>query len=329
MNLEDFKKTISEITSEIEKGLSSTEQYAAFKENLEKIRTAAKKNPFIATISEVLINPISKELERAYKKFSDKSPTTYEGFDLVNDPKAMEKIRHYLETLEASHAAMSVEQFTQSLNVLVKVVDDLDHLKPETAKEEDFADDLRRRVIKLKLSSRPQNSPEKSPTTLVFRYHQTPFNITSKNFANEYRAYMEDVAVNAAAKDVKQLLEIGQVLNIIAEDLTQTQAESSDEEKFLNEVQIQTPLLLKIVDRQIALKSSALAQFHKRGETPQKAPESKTPVRKSAVVKKAAPKSSSSKAKKEPKVSAPAAKKVAKKAVKKAVKSAKPKKAAR
>ena len=325
MNLDDLKKTLSELKDEMEKGLSSTEQYTAFKENLDKLRAAAKKNPFIAAISEVIINPISKELDRAYKKFTEKS-TTYDGFDLVNDPKAMDKVRQYLETVEATHASMDPAQLAQSLEPLIKVVEDLDHIHPETTKEEEFADDLRRRVIKLKLSaSRPQSSTTKSPTTLVFRYHQTPFNINSRNFANDYRAYMEDVAINAAAKDVQQLLEIGQVLNIIAEDLTQTQAESPDEEKFLREVDIQTPLLLKIVDRQITLKSSALAQFHKRAE----APVSDESSAKSApkVAKKVAKKSASTvkkgTVKKDTKVSKPVAKKTAaKKAVKKPAKKA-------
>lgn len=335
MNLDDLKKTLSELKDEMEKGLSSTEQYTAFKENLDKLRAAAKKNPFIATISEVIINPISKELDRAYKKFSEKT-ARYDGFDLVNDPKAMDKVRQYLETVEATHASMDPAQLAQSLDPLIKVVEDLDHINPETTKEEEFADDLRRRVIKLKLSAaRPQSATTKSPTTLVFRYHQTPFNITSKNFANDYRAYMEDVAINAAAKDVQQLLEIGQVLNIIAEDLTQTQAESPDEEKFLHEVNIQTPLLLKIVDRQITLKSSALAQFHKRAETPQVIAKADKKQPKSApkVAKKVA-KKSASKAQKTTKASKTVAKKAAvKKAVKKSAKSAekatKPKKVVR
>lgn len=330
MNLDDLKKTLSELKDEMEKGLSSTEQYTAFKENLDKLRASAKKNPFIAAISEVIINPISKELDRAYKKFTEKSPTTYDGFDLVNDPKAMDKVRQYLETVEATHASMDPAQLAQSLEPLIKVVDDLDHIHPETTKEEEFADDLRRRVIQLKLSAAsPQSSATKSPTTLVFRYHQTPFNITHKNFANDYRAYMEDVAINAAAKDVQQLLEIGQVLNIIAEDLTQTQAESSDEEKFLHEVEIQTPLLLKIIDRQITLKSSALAQFHKRAEAhlSDKAPPKPTPKVKKGVKK-------ATKVQQDTKISKPVAKKTAaKKAVKKTAKSvaksAKPKKAVR
>lgn len=273
MNFDELKKTLNEFKKEIENGLNSTEQYTAFKDNLEKLRASAKKNPFFATMSEVIINPLSKELERAYKKFTDSEQSTasYQGFDLLNDPKAMEKIQSYLETLESSYANMDTDKFATALEPLLNVVNDLDRFTPENSKEEDFADDVRRRVIQLKLSASRVHTPPVQPSTaLVFRYHQTPFNIMHKDFAQQYRTYMEDIAVNAAAKNVQQLLEAGQILQIIQEDLKQTQAQSDDEEKLLQEVAIQTPLLLKIVDRQISLKSSAMAHYNSQKESTQK-----------------------------------------------------------
>lgn len=326
MNRDELKSTLNEFKKDIEKGLNSTEQYTAFKDNLEKLRASAKKNPFFATFSEMIINPLSKELDRAYKKFTEReqSSASYEGFDLLNDPKAMEKVQSYLETLESSYINMDEDKFSTALEPLLKVVDDLDNIVPETAKEEDFADDVRRRVIQLKLSaSRIHTSVKPASTALVFRYHQTPFNITDKDFAAQYRAYMEDLAVNAAAKNVQQLLEAGQILQIIQGDLKQTQSESDDEEKLLQEVAIQTPLLLKIVDRQIALKSSAMAQYtaQKEGAQTEKIAEShvqQSNVKKEKSTKKKPMVKSASKT-----VSKPTAAKPAKKATKKVSKVAK------
>lgn len=333
MNFDELKKTLNEFKKEIENGLNSTEQYTAFKENLEKLRATAKKNPFFATLSEVIINPLSKELERAYKKFTDSEQSTasYQGFDLVNDPKAMEKIQSYLQTLESSYANMDAEKFTTALEPLLNVVNDLDRFIPENSKEEDFADDVRRRVIQLKLSaSRVHASPAQPSTALVFRYHQTPFNITHKDFAGQYRAYMEDLAVNAAAKNVQQLLEAGQILQIIEGDLKQTQAESDDEEKLLQEVAIQTPLLLKIVDRQIALKSSAMAQYNAQKDQ-KSSKDVQTPKQTQTSTKKKSPTKSSSKLVSKTSVVKPVKKpvkkttKVAKKAAAKSTATKKPK----
>lgn len=309
MNFDELKKTLNEFKDEIEKGVTSTEQYTAFKENLESLKKAAKKNPFFATLSEVIINPISKELDRAYKKFNEKNVASYEGFDLVKDPKAMEKVRAYLETLESSYASMDAAKFTTALQPLLKVVSDLDNIRAENSTEEKFSEDVRRRVVELKLAAERIHAAPVSPSTaVVFHYHQTPFNINHKDFATQYRAYMEDLAVNAAAKNVQQLLEAGQILQIISADLKQTQAHSDDDEKLLQEVSIQTPLLLKIVDRQIVLKSSALEHYHAHnGQNPPRENKSeKTVGRKSA--------------KNVPVLAKKTTKKAVKKAVKKSVK---------
>lgn len=264
MNFDELKQTLSEFKNEIEKGLTSTEQYTTFKENLEKLRASAKRNPFFATLSEVIIHPISKELDRAYKKFSEKDQVdTYEGFDLLRDPKVVDKVQAYLETLESSYANMDADKFAVALEPLLKVVSDLNNINPENSKEEEFADNVRRRVFELKLAANRAHTPVQAASKSgVFLYHQTPFDITEKGFSALYRTYMEDLAVNAAAKNVQQLLEAGKILQIINDDMKNTKPTSNDDVKFLQEVVIQTPLLLKIVDRQIALKSSALAHYN-------------------------------------------------------------------
>ena len=322
MNLEELSKTLSDFKDEIKKGLSSTEQYNTFKENLDKLRASAKKNPLVAILGDVIINPISKELEQAYKKFTEKTAThkSYDGFDLTNDPKAMEKIRQYLETLEATQSSMDVEAFSRSLEPLLKVVHDLNFVYPENPEEEAFADDVRRRVVLLQVfaveayATETKNQTTKASNT-VFRYKETPFDIMHKEFAAQYRAYMEDVAINAAAKNVNQLLDAGKVLNIISEDLKHTKAQTADEESLLQEVAIQTPLLLKIIDRQITLKSSALEKYHKDRMTSQTP---KSSGAKTNTVKKTSTKTT----KNDSSLAKPVAKKAAKKAVKKVAKKA-------
>ena len=294
MNLKELKKIIKELSDDLSGGVSK-EQYAALKKRLDEVRETIKSNPLVAMIGETVIAPLSREMERVYKTFTgeDKADTkSYEGFDLVNDPKAPQKIVQYLETVEASAASMTPAQFSQALEPLSKLVDDLEHLKPENAEEERFAKDVRQRVLKLVLSSKRAQTPTDTikvytEEEVVYEYTTTDFDIFASDFFTKYRAYMEDVALNSANKTVNQLLKDGQTLNIIAKDLNNTQPETPVDVEFLREVAVQTPLLLKIVDRQIALKSTPAAPTSSTG---QPAPKAKKATKATKAVRKEQPK---------------------------------------
>ena len=301
MNLKDVQKTLQSILSEMEEEITSKEQYIAAKKRLDELREEVRKNPFIAMLSDTIITPVSREIERAYKAFiSSSDQPSYEGFDLVNDPKAMEKVRQYLDTLEASSSSMTPQQLKGALDPLVKLSDDLKHLKPESNEEQLFAKETIQRVLKLvKDVEKAQTASEtirvytdepevqnaapaagdsgKRDTIKIFteveyeyRYQETPFDIFADDFIEKYRTYLEDVALNSSNKKVPELLKDGKTLKIIADDLRDLIPQTDEEEDFLNEVQIQTPLLLKIVDRNIAQKSAAA-----KPSTPSSSPKAK------------------------------------------------------
>lgn len=291
MNLKDVQKTLQSILTEMEEEITSKEQYIAAKKRLDELREEVRKNPFIAMLSDTIITPVSREIERAYKAFTSSSnQPSYEGFDLVNDPKAMEKVRQYLDTLEASASSMTPQQLKGALDPLVKLSDDLKHLKPESNEEQLFAKETIERVVKLvkevekaqtasetirvytdepevqevQNAAPASRDPGKMDTIKIFteveyeyRYQETPFDIFADDFIEKYRTYLEDVALNSSNKKVPELLKDGKTLKIIADDLRDLIPQTDEEEDFLNEVQIQTPLLLKIVDRNIAQKSAA------------------------------------------------------------------------
>lgn len=90
---------------------------------------------------------------------------------------------------------------------------------------------------------------------------ETEFDVFAPNFSTDYRKFMEDVAIYAQSKSAESLLVIGQTLKAVAKDLSQLSPETEEEEEMLLAVEIQTPLLLKIVDRQLALKAAVTEEY--------------------------------------------------------------------
>lgn len=347
MNLNDLQKALQNIMTELGEEITSKEQYIAAKKRLDELREDVRKNPFIAMLGDTIITPVSREIERAYKAFTSPSAQTpsYEGFDLVNDPKAMEKVRQYLDTLEASASSMTQQQLKSALDPLIKLSDELKHLKPENAEEKQFAQETTQRVLKLltavehaqqasetirvvtdepEAQAAPLSSNSSDRETIKvyteveyeYRYQETQFDIFADDFMEKYRAYLEDVALNSSNKKVPELLQDGKTLKIIGEDLYDIIPQTDEEEDFLNEVKVQTPLLLKIVDRNIAQKSAPA-----KPKTPSPSPKAKkSPSRSSkpAAVADKTDKTSSKATKKVPLKTAKSAKKeVSKPAVKK------------
>lgn len=107
------------------------------------------------------------------------------------------------------------------------------------------------------------SSTQSEPSTSKSKWasSETEFDVFAPNFSTDYRKYMEDVAIYAQSKSAESLLVIGQTLKAVAKDLAQLSPETEDEEEMLLQVEIQTPLLLKIVDRQLALKAAVTEEY--------------------------------------------------------------------
>lgn len=149
-------------------------------------------------------------------------------------------------------------------------------------------DPLRKKVEEA-LQQYQTSAPASPPVPGVANKHKnTPFNIFDKDFIEQYSAYLEGVAINASTYTTAQLLQAGQILRDIGEDLSKLSPESDKECAFLQQVEFQTPLLLKIVDNQ--LKNTAVRE---REQAPASSPKSAAPAKtvKKSPAKKAVKKS--------------------------------------
>src|SRR5690606_23665392 len=87
-----------------------------------------------------------------------------------------------------------------------------------------FVDPLRKKVEEALQEYHSSSTPPVSG--VANKYKNTPFDIHAKNFVEQYGAYLEGVAVNAATYTTAQLLHAGQILRDIGNDVATLRPEN-------------------------------------------------------------------------------------------------------